>query len=112
MSQPQSRITRNGARSVQDLCDAVGRHVDLSRQFSRAPIEYLQLFGQVFTRMDSSQCHVDAPSGSQQFPCSMGRSLSEVAASLRSNLRRADRSNPENALARFPAAKSLVLLSR
>ena len=52
--------------------------------------------------MDSSQCHDDAPSGSQQFPCSMGRSLSEVAASLRSNLRRADRSNPENALALSP----------
>ena len=46
--------------------------IDLSRQFSRDHIECRQFFGQVFTRMDSSQCHIDAPSGSQQFPRSMG----------------------------------------
>jgi hypothetical protein len=30
------------------LRDAIGRHVDFSRQFSRAHIERFQFFGQVF----------------------------------------------------------------
>ena len=64
----QGRVVRDGARSVQDLRDAIGRHVDLSRQFSRAHIECSQFFSQVFTRMDSGQCQSDAPSDNQQSP--------------------------------------------
>src|SRR5580658_590049 len=51
-------------------------------------------------------------SASKRFPGNAERSLSDVAASRRSSFKRADRSNPENALTRFPAANSLVLLSR
>src|SRR2546425_521316 len=39
MSEAQSGVARNSARPIQDLRDAIGRHVDLSRQFSRAHIE-------------------------------------------------------------------------
>src|SRR5947209_10898376 len=39
MSEAQSGVARNGARPIQDLRDAIGRHVDLSGQFSRAHIE-------------------------------------------------------------------------
>jgi hypothetical protein len=51
-------------------------------------------------------------SASKRFPGNAARSRSGVAASIRSSFRHADRSNPENALTRFPAANSLVLLSR
>src|SRR5207244_7201186 len=68
MSEAQGGVARNGARSVQDLGDAIGRHVDLPRQFSRAHIECFQFFSQVFTRMDSGQCHSDAPNDTQQSP--------------------------------------------
>ncbi len=56
MSEAQGRVARDRARSVQDLRDAIGWHVDLSRQFSRAHIERFQFFSQVFTRMNSGQC--------------------------------------------------------
>ena len=68
MSEALGSVARDGARSVQDLRDAIGRHVDLSRQFSRAHIKCFQFFSQVFPRMDSGQCHSDAPSDSQQSP--------------------------------------------
>ena len=66
MSEAQGSVARDGARSAQDLRDAIGRHVDLSRQFSRAHIECFQFFKQVFPRMDSG--HSDAPSDNQQSP--------------------------------------------
>src|SRR3989442_4384330 len=66
MSETQSGIARNGARPMQDLRDAIRRHVDLARQSSRAHIERFQFFGQVFTRMDSSDGHSEPPSDSQQ----------------------------------------------
>src|SRR5712691_10227276 len=71
MSEAQSGVARNSARPIQDLRDAIGGHVDLSRQLSRAHIERLQFFGQVFTRMDSSDGHSDSPSDSQQSQRSM-----------------------------------------
>src|SRR2546428_437831 len=66
MSEAQSGIARNSARPMQDLSDTIRRHVDLSRQFRRAHIERFQFFGQVFTRMNSSDCHRVSPSDSQQ----------------------------------------------
>jgi hypothetical protein len=45
-------------------------------------------------------------------PGNAARSLSDVVTSIRSSLRRTDRSNPENALTRFPGARSLVPMSR
>ena len=77
MSEAQGGVARDGARSVQDLRDAIGRHVDLSRQFSRAHIECLQFFSQVFTWMDSSESHSDAPSDSQQSPRLMAQALGQ-----------------------------------
>src|SRR5262252_10217256 len=66
MSKAQGRVTGDGARSVQDLRDAIGGYIDLSCQFSRTHIECSEFFGQVFTRMDSRNCHSDAPSDSQR----------------------------------------------
>jgi hypothetical protein len=37
----------------------------------------LQFFSQVFTRMDSSECHSDAPSDSQQSPRLMAQALGQ-----------------------------------
>src|SRR5713226_583935 len=72
MSETQSGVAGNSARPIQDLRDAIGGHVDLSRELSRAHIECFQFFGQVLTRMDSSDCHSDSPpSDSQQSQRSM-----------------------------------------
>src|SRR5215813_7380447 len=68
VSEAQSGIARDGAGSIQDLCDAIGWHVDLSRQLGGAHVERFQFFRQVFPRMDSRQCHIDAPSDSPQSP--------------------------------------------
>jgi hypothetical protein len=51
MNEAQGGVARDVARSVQDLRDAIGRHVDLSRQFSRAHIGCLEFFSPVFARM-------------------------------------------------------------
>src|SRR5207245_5064675 len=66
MSEAQSGVARNSATPIQDVRDGIGRHVYLSRQFSRAHIERFQFFGQVFTRMNSSDCHSGPPGDSQQ----------------------------------------------
>ena len=49
---------------------------------------------------------------SNRLPGNTERSLSDVAASRRSSLSRAERSNAANALMRLPTAKCLVRLSR
>src|SRR2546428_11821403 len=51
-------------------------------------------------------------SASKRLRGKAARSFSEVAASRRSSFIRADRSIPENALTRWPAANSLDRLSR
>jgi hypothetical protein len=51
MSEAEGRITRNRSLSVQDLRNAIGRHVDFSRQFRCAHIELIQFFGQMFAGM-------------------------------------------------------------
>ena len=43
----QGGVARDATRSIQDLRDAIGRHVDLSREFSRAHIECFEFFSQV-----------------------------------------------------------------
>jgi hypothetical protein len=48
MSEAQSGIAGDGARSVQDLRDAIGRHVHFARQFRRAQVKRFQFFSQVF----------------------------------------------------------------
>lgn len=49
---------------------------------------------------------------SKRLPGNAARSFSAVAASTRSSFKRAERSIPEKALTRLPAAKALVRLSR
>jgi hypothetical protein len=71
MSEAQGRVAGNRARPVQDLRDAIGGHADLSRQFRRAHFERFQFLGQVFTRMNYSDCHSGSPSDSQQSPRAM-----------------------------------------
>ena len=66
MCEAQGRVARDGTPSVHNLRDAIGGHIDLSRQFSRAHIERFEFFGQVFAWMDSGKCHAGAPSDSQQ----------------------------------------------
>jgi hypothetical protein len=63
MSEAQSGIAGDGASSVQDLRDAIGRHVHFARQFRRAQVNRFQLFGKVFTRMDSRHRHNDKDIG-------------------------------------------------
>lgn len=62
MSEAQSGVAGDGARPIQDLRDAVGGHVELSRQFGGAHVERFQFFGEVFPRMDSSDGHGGSPS--------------------------------------------------
>src|SRR6266852_1151832 len=54
MTQPQGRIAGNAACAVQDLCHAVGRHENLSRQFRGTHLQRLQFLGQMLARMN---CH-------------------------------------------------------
>jgi hypothetical protein len=68
ISKSQGGVTSNGPRSVQDLCNAIGRHVDLTRQLSHTHGEGLEFFSQMFARMDRRKCHSHRPSDSQQSP--------------------------------------------
>lgn len=68
MSEAECGITRDGTRSVQDLRDAIRRHVNLSRQFRCAHVQLFQFFGQMLTWMDSVECHSDSPNDNQQSP--------------------------------------------
>jgi hypothetical protein len=43
MRQPQSRIARDSEPSIQDLHDAIGWNMELSRKFSRADAQLSQL---------------------------------------------------------------------
>src|ERR1700681_2051078 len=82
MSKTQGGVTCDGSRSVQDLSDAISRHVDLACQLSRTHIERLQFLSQVFARMDRrSGCHSHAPSDSQQFPRLRGLALGQATRS-------------------------------
>jgi hypothetical protein len=57
MSQPKGRIARDGASPVQDLCDPIGRNVELARQRSRTRAERFQVFSQMLAAMDRGQHH-------------------------------------------------------
>jgi len=71
MSEAQGRVTRHGARAMQDLRDAIGGYAELSGEFRGAHIECLQFFGQVLTRMNRSDWHGGSPNDSQQSPRAM-----------------------------------------
>jgi len=46
---------------MQDLCDAIGGHPDISREFGGAHIECFEFFGEVFARMDRRDRHRNSP---------------------------------------------------
>src|ERR1017187_4283694 len=59
MSEAQRGVTGDGASSVQNLRDPVGRNVDLARQLSGTHIERFELFGQMFAGMEILDGHID-----------------------------------------------------
>src|ERR1019366_3537872 len=61
MGQTQGSVSRDGALPVQNAGDAVGRHIQLARQFGGAHAEFSQFFGQVFARMYRGHCHSVLP---------------------------------------------------
>jgi hypothetical protein len=52
VSEAQSGVAGDRARTIQNLRDAIGGYAEFSRKFRRAPIERFQFFGEVFTRMN------------------------------------------------------------
>jgi hypothetical protein len=57
MSQPQGGVAGNGAASVEDLGNAVGRNVEPARQLGGAQIQLEQFFGEVQAGLDGSTRH-------------------------------------------------------
>src|ERR1035438_4914299 len=51
VSQAQGGVSGDAALPVQNAGDAVGRHIQLARQFCGAHAEFFQFFGQVFARI-------------------------------------------------------------
>ena len=66
MSETQSRVPGDGAPSVQDLGDAVGRDLELPRQLRRTHFKFAELFSEVFAGMNCNDRHF-TPNDSQQF---------------------------------------------
>ena len=54
MPEAQSRVGANRTLAIDDLGDAIDRHLDLTRQFGGADAEFLQLVAQMFARVDSA----------------------------------------------------------
>src|SRR5215469_1907539 len=75
MSQAKRCITRNGSPAVQDFGDTVGWYIELPCEFSGAHIEFCQLFGQMFSGVNRTNCHAISPNGSQRSPHLMGQAL-------------------------------------
>ena len=73
MGQAQGRVAGDGAPSIQDFSDAVSRNLQLPRQFGGAHAQLLQLFRQMFTRVNWNYCHCISPNGNRQSRHSTGR---------------------------------------
>src|SRR5579871_2504496 len=57
MGETKGCVTGDRALAVQNFRHAVGRNIDLSRQFRRAHLEFGKLFGQLLAGMDYDLCH-------------------------------------------------------
>jgi hypothetical protein len=57
MREPQRGISSDGAGSIQNLSDTIRRHMDFAREFCRAHTECLELFGEMFSRMNGNDSH-------------------------------------------------------
>jgi hypothetical protein len=71
VGEAQGSVTRDGARAMQNLRDAIGGYAELSRELRGTHIECFQFFGQVLTRMNGSDWHGNSPNDSQQSPLAM-----------------------------------------
>jgi hypothetical protein len=49
MSETKSGVARDGPRSVQDLCDAIRRHIELTCKFGGADVERFELFREMYS---------------------------------------------------------------
>src|SRR5271165_1864146 len=82
MGKAQGRVAGDGSPSIQDFGDAVGRNIQLPRQFGGAHAQLLQLLRQMFTRVNWNYCHDVSPNGSQQYILIWGRAPASSAISL------------------------------
>ena len=57
MSQAQRGVGGDGAASVEDFGDAVGRDFESARRFSRAHVQLAQFLGEMFAGMDGLAWH-------------------------------------------------------
>ena len=66
VAEPQRRIGRDRALTVDDPSDSIHWHVDLARQFGGGHAEFLQLFGKMLAGVNRGACH-GASSDNRQF---------------------------------------------
>src|SRR5262245_41413155 len=57
MGESKGGVARYRSSAIQDLCDTIRWDIDPSRKFSCAHTEYLQLFRQMFSRMNRTNRH-------------------------------------------------------
>src|SRR5487761_553963 len=68
MSETQGRVTGDCPPSIQDLRDAVGRDIQLPREFGGAHAQLLKLFGQMFSGVNCHDGHGAPPNGNRRSP--------------------------------------------
>jgi hypothetical protein len=56
MGETQGGVARDGTLSAQNAGDAVGRHVEIARQFGGAHAEFLQFLGEMLSWVDGCEC--------------------------------------------------------
>ena len=61
MCQAQRRVAGHGALTVEDLGDAVGRHLELAAERGSTNPEHLKLLGKMFPGMNGSASHHACP---------------------------------------------------
>jgi len=79
---------------------------NLDVRWSRCSVSPLKADPPLIINPNAALTSAVAYQASNRLPGNAARSLSDVAASIRSSFRLAGRSNPENVLTRFPEAKS------
>jgi hypothetical protein len=57
VGEAQGGVSSDGAPSIQDLGNAVGRNIELPRQLRGAHAQFLQFFGQMLARVNSVKSH-------------------------------------------------------
>jgi hypothetical protein len=61
MTRSKGGIACYAATPVDDLCHAIGRHVDLACEFGRSNAEFAQFIGEDFSWMDGGTRHGFTP---------------------------------------------------